>query len=232
MSPIALGVRLESQKANSTQLNRLYEDQHMSNTIKTTAIAIIVLVANSNLFAQKFDAKKLLQKGLKIQRQVDRFTPKPSREIRPNQVIRDRIVPDRRGPFETRQIDHGTPGNPVLAYFSKRLGCRFEIQWIRVGNFPAVRAARIVSKPAHGSPLNRLGLSVGDVITRLDGNPVTSTYELDRHVYDTNVRYVKAGHNHVHQGTIYIDAHRYFNEPYYPPTEPHCPNQHGGGLRP
>lgn len=125
-------------------------------------------------------------------------------------------------------VDPGFGGQPVLAHFSQRLGARFEIQQIQIGNFAPVLAARIVSVPAAGSPLKQLGLDVGDVITRLDGNPVNNNAELDRHVYDTLVRFVRAGSNHVEQGTMYVQ-NQFFAEPIY---TPHCGTQPGCPLRP
>lgn len=142
-----------------------------------------------------------------------------------NQVIRQvvsapptvRQVIVNRPPVQTQQVivDPGYGGQPVLAYFSPRLGARFEIQSIQIGNFEPVWAARIVSQPEYGSPLHQLGLTVGDVITRLDGNPVSTEHELERHVYDTTVRYVKAGSDHVHQDTMYVE-NRFFQPPVYP----------------
>jgi hypothetical protein len=52
--------------------------------------------------------------------------------------------------------------------------------------------------------LNALGLTLGDVITRLDGIPVTNFAELDNHYDVTYVRYIKQGTIQVRNGTIYI----------------------------
>ena len=81
-------------------------------------------------------------------------------------------------------------GQPA-AYYAWRLGAEFEIQTLQIPGY-VFRAARIVSEPEFGSPLNQLGLQVGDVITRLDGIPVTNYAELDRHAHRTVVRYIKA----------------------------------------
>ncbi len=91
------------------------------------------------------------------------------------------------------------------AYYAWRLGAEFEIQTIQVPGY-VFRAARIVSEPEFGSPLNQLGLQVGDVITRLDGIPVTNYAELERHAYRTVVRYVKAGTINPRNGVIYISG--------------------------
>ena len=120
-------------------------------------------------------------------------------------------------------------------YFSPRLGAQFVIQTIQVGGFPAVKAARITSQPSPGSPLSQLGLSIGDVITRLDGIPVTRKAELENHVYETNVRFVKAGTSWVQQGWISVNPHQVFHNTNYPSNCQHSqsPIPYGAsGMRP
>ena len=146
-------------------------------------------------------------------------------------------------PISNHVHNHGSSGNAVrqvviddgngqsLAYFSNRLGARFVIQSIQVGNYSPVLAARIVSDPRAGSPLQQLNLSIGDVITRLDGIPVTSTQELERHIFDTKVRFVRAGSQSVSQGYMWVDKNRYFQETYYPCYACNS-GTGGGGLRP
>ena len=123
--------------------------------------------------------------------------------------------------MKTRMV---VPGNsPYLVqggYFSKRLGAQFVIQTIQIGNFPAVKAARITSQPRQGSPLEQLGLEVGDVITRLDGIPVTKKTELENHIQETQVRFVKAGTHWVQQGWMFVHPQQYFHESQYPPIYP------------
>lgn len=188
----------------------------MSRSLKTIVVSLVATFAlGSACFAGD---------GLKLQQVIQ----KP----RVNQVIRQvidrnqpqQVVIGNPGQIESRQvvIDPGFGGQPVLAYFSRRLGARFEVQPIQIGNFAPVSAARIVSVPQPGSPLSQLGLEIGDIITRLDGIPIQNEQELDRHVYDTVVRFVKAGSNQVQQATMYVDGNRFFQETYYPPT-------HGGG---
>lgn len=107
------------------------------------------------------------------------------------------------------QIDDGGR----LATFSPRLGARFQVQRLYLPAFGEFTAARIVSVPEFGSPLRQLGLEQGDIITRLDGVPVTVERELERHILDTTVRFVKAGTETVRQATIFIHPNRRFVDP-------------------
>ncbi len=114
---------------------------------------------------------------------------------------------------KTRQVMTGDPYQNVPAYFSPRLGARFMMQTVSINGYPPVRAARIVSHPDHGSPLRQMGLGMGDVITRLDGVPVTSLAELERHALDTTVRYIDSETRTVQQDTIMIDPYEFFQDP-------------------
>ncbi len=107
----------------------------------------------------------------------------------------------------------GVDANGNLDYFSPRLGARFCMQDIKVPGFGKIRAARITSRPEPGSPLSQLGLRSGDVITRLDGTPVTRTEELERHIIETDVRYIKSGGKTAREGQIYIDPNTFFEDP-------------------
>jgi hypothetical protein len=103
--------------------------------------------------------------------------------------------------------------NGQLAYFSPRLGARFVIQRITLPQHGTFNAARLVSEPEPDSPLLQIGLRQGDVITRLDGTPVTITRELERHILETTVRYIRAGKSTVQQGQVFIQQHHYFDDP-------------------
>ena len=177
------------------------------------AIVCVSLMANVALAGNKYKTRQALQ-----QRQTYQAVQVPQQ-----------FVIGSPGGNTARQviIDNG---NQTLAYFSHRLGARFLIQQIQVGGYSPVLAARIVSEPVYGSPLKRLGLGMGDVITRLDGVPVTHTGGLDRHILDTKVRYVKAGFRTVSEGWVFIQRHRYFQDTHYPPPGWTCDNS--GGLRP
>lgn len=139
------------------------------------------------------------------------------------------------GNAKTRMVVPGQ--SPYLVqggYFSKRLGAQFVIQTIQVANYPAVKAARITSQPRPGSPLEQLGLEIGDVITRLDGIPVTRKSELENHIRETQVRFVKAGSHWVEQGWMFVNPYHYFHEAQYPPIYPFPGNPFpdNGGLSP
>lgn len=136
------------------------------------------------------------------------------------------------GTAQSDEPQHGTPhgkvaqqmvvpgSSPYLVqggYFSHRLGAQFVIQTIQIGQFNAVRAARITSEPLPGSPLNQLGMGIGDVITRLDGIPVTRKSELENHIHETHVRFVKAGQSFVRQGWMYVNSQQVFQDYHYPP---------------
>jgi hypothetical protein len=112
-----------------------------------------------------------------------------------------------------------TQRNP-LAYFSPRLGARFLIQPMFLPQFGHFYGARLVSMPEPGSPLLQLGLSEGDVITRLDGWPVMDTWELERHIFETSVRYIRAGEQVVRRGTMDICPHEFFRDRYAASCEP------------
>ncbi len=130
-------------------------------------------------------------------------------------------------------LSGGAPGTPTqqlvidptqpnqLAYFSPRLGARFLIQPMFLPQFGQFFGARLVSLPEPGSPLLQLGLSEGDVITRLDGLPVRDTWELERHVLETSVRFIRDGEQVVRRGTMYICPHQFFHDRYAFPCEPH-----------
>ncbi|MCA9055147.1 MAG: hypothetical protein KDA75_15000 [Planctomycetaceae bacterium] len=116
-------------------------------------------------------------------------------------------------------VDPSQPNQ--LAYFSPRLGARFLVEETFLPQFGNFWAARIVSEPEFGSPLCQLGLDEGDLITRMDGLPVMSTCELERHILDTGVRFIRAGGQNVFKGTMYINPQMVFVDPYNPGCNPH-----------
>ena len=189
-------------------------------------VALLVVSAQPSVAGHKSKGHKVFRQVQQGVQQLQTGTFRPQQVVQPYQVT----VPS--GPA-TRQVIIGPgSGQPQLAFFSSRLGARFEVQSIQIGAFSPVWAARIVSEPQPGSPLQQLGLRIGDVITRLDGIPVTHTAELDRHVYDTQVRFIRAGSQYVEEGTMFVDAGRYFQETLYPPYFPGNSSCHQGGLRP
>ncbi len=92
-------------------------------------------------------------------------------------------------------------------YYSPKLKAQFVVQPTYLPAYGGTyTVARLVSYPDYGSPLSQLGLTIGDVITRLDGIPVTSNYELDNHYSWTVVRYIKQGSGSAHDGQINIET--------------------------
>lgn len=132
-------------------------------------------------------------------------------------------------PAQQLVIDPTQPNQ--LAYFSPRLGARFLIEQTSLPQFGMFWGARIVSEPAVNSPLRQLGLSEGDLLTRLDGLPVVSTLELERHILETGVRFIRAGEQHVCQDTMFVHPGMYFADP-YAPVCPHTPGCGSLVLRP
>lgn len=188
-------------------------------TITLFSVNCVVLFANLAVAGDNDVQTRQVQVPAQVQ--VPQHTPHQAVQV-PHQ--------NHSGGGHMRQVIIDNGGGSTLAYFSNRLGARFLIQSIQIGNFPSVMAARIVSDPVFGSPLQQAGLAMGDVITRLDGVPVTNTNELERHILDTKVRFVKAGSSTVSESWIWIDQHRYFQETQYGPCND-CHNG-GGGLRP
>lgn len=98
---------------------------------------------------------------------------------------------------------------PKLAFdsqFSPRLKATFVIRTFQLPGTNQFRAVRLTSDPEFGSPLQTLGLRQGDVITRLDGIPVTNFAELENHFAQTTVRFIRQGTVQVQNGTIFIDT--------------------------
>lgn len=108
----------------------------------------------------------------------------------------------------------------IGAQHSHSLGAKFIAQWMVI--YPSGQpiyfwGARIVGlDPA--SPLQDLGLRVGDVITRLDGLKISTGMhqhgphggyhmpELDRHFGLTEVRYIFSGTQYVNVGTVLLNT--------------------------
>lgn len=116
--------------------------------------------------------------------------------------------------MKPRQLVVGNPYDNQLAYFSPRLGARFAIQTVQLGGFAPFRAARLVSRPEQGSPLAQIGLRQGDLLTRLDGIPAFNLLQLEQHILDTTVRFVRTGSHAVQEGTIMVDPGYLFQDPY------------------
>ncbi len=109
---------------------------------------------------------------------------------------------------QPRQPTQVLPKAVEGAYYSHRLKAEFVIQNVYLPGWGSFPAARIVSMPAMNSPLHRIGLTMGDVIYRLDGIPIMYNYrELDNHYAWTQVRFIKAGSSYRQTGWIYIPTY-------------------------
>jgi hypothetical protein len=116
------------------------------------------------------------------------------------------------------------PGQWVIAddnaYYSHTLRGHFRAQWMFInqrGRRVTFWGARILSLDID-SPLRDLGLSPGDVITRLDGISIARNMlrenggpwqlvQMERHFGRTEVRYIHPGTNRVYVGDIMLDGH-------------------------
>jgi len=89
--------------------------------------------------------------------------------------------------------------------FSPKLGAWFRIENMQLPGY-RFTAARLMSDPLPDSPLHRIGLRKGDVITRLNDNPADNLAELERHERNTLVRYIKTGTTRVLLANVHIPA--------------------------
>ncbi|GHT17958.1 hypothetical protein FACS1894189_4880 [Planctomycetales bacterium] len=87
--------------------------------------------------------------------------------------------------------------------YSPKLGASFRIEKMQIPGYKFT-AARLTSDPVEGSPLNKVGLRKGDVITRLDDSAVDSLGELESHEKNTLMRYIKTGTTKVQLAQIYV----------------------------
>ena len=123
--------------------------------------------------------------------------PRPPIVIaQPNPIVIERPV----------VVERLAPVAPVQeGSYSPRLGAWFRIENMQIPGH-TFTAARLTSEPLPDSPLNRLGLRRGDVITRLNDNPANVLTELDRHAGNTSIRYIKTGTTRVLLGNVFIPA--------------------------
>jgi len=113
------------------------------------------------------------------------------------------------------------------SYYSPRLKARFVLQYMSIPGH-SFWGARIVDLN-YDSPLRRIDLKVGDVVTRLDGIRVSTGRfqktdyatgslvwqlpQMEKHYSRTHVRYIRTGRDHAHQETVdlgprHCDLHR------------------------
>lgn len=139
-------------------------------------------------------------------------------------VVVDRpVIVDRPVLVEKSVVVEKASPVAVADNYSYRLGATFEIQKMQIPGY-RFTAARLTSDPIEGSPLNKIKLKKGDVITRLNTDSVASMDILDRHENYTTIRYIKHGTTKVLIDRIYIptedDMQRdvgYGNDVHYAP---------------
>lgn len=102
--------------------------------------------------------------------------------------------------------------------YSPTLGAAFRIEKIQIPGYQFT-AARLMSDPSQNSPLDRVGLRKGDVVTRLDDSPANTLAELERHGGNTSIRYIKTGTTKVLLANIYIPPNTgtFDSDVYYAP---------------
>lgn len=110
----------------------------------------------------------------------------------------------------------------IDSYRSQKLQATFLLQRMQIPGFSVFWGARVVSVQP-GSPLQQIGLKVGDVVTRLDGVPIHTgkykvpgqipgtTYwaipQMEKHYSITQVRCIKAGSIQVQNRTADLGPH-------------------------
>jgi hypothetical protein len=196
--------------------------------MKRTTLKLTLTVCSLALTAAANADDKVLKQVIAPNNQSLDLPPvlAPNDGFNPQQVVinEPQLNLPQQAPVQVQQLVVDPTQPNQLAYFSPRLGCRFLIQPMFLPQFGNFLGARIVSEPELASPLRQLGLDEGDVITRLDGLPVTNVQELERHILDTGVRFIHAGEQVVHKGTMFINPHQFFVDPYNPGCNHQCGN--------
>jgi hypothetical protein len=126
--------------------------------------------------------------------------------------------------METKEAAPGSTGPRRYiirdAYYSPNLRGHFRAQWMFIrqqGRQINFWGARIIHLDAD-SPLRQVGVSPGDVITRLDGIPVWKRMyreqarpwqlvQLEQHYGRTEVRFILRGTNQVRIGDMMLDGY-------------------------
>lgn len=124
------------------------------------------------------------------------------------------------------------PDRPVVqrvGFYSKSLKGLFQAQWMYIeinGRRHEFWGARILRLES-ASPIRSLGLTPGDVITRLDGTPISTGLqidqsgsqripELDQHYGKTEIRFIVRGTQQVRIGDVMLDGAVNPDEPILP----------------
>lgn len=100
----------------------------------------------------------------------------------------------------------GPPQYKLIAggSYSPSLGAEFRVETFSLPAFGQFTGVRLVSAPNWNSPLRKLGLQPGDVITRMDGVRTDNLAELENHYSWTQIRYIKTGTQTVRIANIFI----------------------------
>jgi len=123
--------------------------------------------------------------------------------------LRHRLVEAPTPQHQIRQVATGS-------YYSPRLKARFVLQHMSIPGY-SFWGARIVDLD-HNSPLRRINLQLGDVVTRVDGIRIsdgrfqkfdhytgTSVWQIpqmEKHYGRSHVRYIRSGRDHAHEDSV------------------------------
>ncbi|MDR0609427.1 MAG: hypothetical protein LBG58_04910 [Planctomycetaceae bacterium] len=134
--------------------------------------------------------------------------PRPSTVVVERPIVVEKPVVVERPVIVEKTVTVTSP--QASGYYSPKLGAMFIIQNMKIPGY-TFTAARLISNPIEGSPLDVIGLRQGDVITRLDNEAVDSLEELERHEKNTLIRYIKTGTTKVQLAKIYIPTDKELN---------------------
>lgn len=114
-----------------------------------------------------------------------------------------------------RQVQAPAP-NPADAYYSWRMQAHFVIQTIDLTPYGWAGyrpVAQLVAPPSPYSPIARLGLRPGDMITRIDDVPISTYADLDSHYTLTKLTFLRQGFYYAQQAWVDLG-------PLYPGVRP------------
>jgi len=89
------------------------------------------------------------------------------------------------------------------SFYSPKMGASFSLENMEIPGY-AFTAARLTSDPVEGSPLEKIGLLEGDVVTRMGGFAVETLDVLDQHEGSVEIRYIKSDTARVLLAHVYI----------------------------
>jgi hypothetical protein len=158
-------------------------------TIITTLAALCVAFAAASGFADEGMKTRQLVVGNPYDNQLAYFSPRPGARL-PGY----------------RQLAVSSPYVNIQTYFSPTLKAHFAIhtEYPSVSVRKPFQAARLLSHPESWSPLAQLGIRQGDLIARLNGVSVSNLEELEKHSFETTVRFFRGGPRVEQEGKIMI----------------------------